>query len=107
MAGLYDECGLESNPPDKIYTITYFERQECRKIISKINKLEKEGKLGIFQVDEILFKKAEKIFLKFAEHKLSITDATIYLCVKEFRLDEVFTLDSDFRKIGLKTSLAV
>ena len=55
-------------------------------------------------IDPLLFKKSEEGFLKFSEHKISFTDATIYLCMKEFKIDEVFTLDADFKKIGLKVS---
>ena len=45
--------------------------------------------------------KAKEILLKFFEHKVSFTDATTYVLCKDFKIDEVFTLDSDFRKMGL------
>lgn len=42
--------------------------------------------------------------LKFAEHKIFLTDAATYVLMKEFSFNKIFTLDSDFRKIGLNTS---
>lgn len=90
----------------ELYTrlLYYLDKSKCKKVIERVRKLEEEGRLQIFEIDAVLFRRAEKAFLKFAEHKLSLTDATIYVCVKEFRLDEVFTLDSDFKKVGLLTS---
>lgn len=90
----------------ELYTrlLYYLDKSKCKKVIGRLRKLEGEGKLQIFEIDQILFRKAEKAFLKFAEHELSFTDATIYICVKEFKLDEVFTLDKDFQQIGLPTS---
>jgi len=91
---------------NELYTrlIYDFDKKKCEKAINKIRNLKEEGKMGVFEIDPVLFKKSERAFLKFSEHKISFTDATIYVCVKEYKLDEVFTLDSDFRKIGLKAS---
>jgi len=94
---------------NELYTrlIYDFNKTKCEKAINKIRKLKEEGKIGIFEIDPILFKKSERAFLKFSEHKISFTDATIYICVKEYKLDEVFSLDSDFKKIGLKSAPSV
>ena len=73
-------------------------------LINKIIKLQEEDKLRVFQIDAGIFKSSEEMMVKFSEHKLSFTDASIYVSVKTFKLDEIFTLDSGFKKVGLKTS---
>ena len=60
--------------------------------------------LTVLEVDSQIFKKAEDIFLKFSDHKISFTDATSYVLYKDFSLDEIFTLDTDFKKMRLNTS---
>ncbi len=60
--------------------------------------------LKVFRVDEVIFKKAHEPFIKFAEHKISFTDATTYVMYKDFAIDEIFTLDKDFKKMRLNTS---
>ena len=75
-------------------------------VMDKIIKLQDEGKLRIFQIDSGIFKNSEEAMIKFAEHRLSFTDVSIYALVKSFKLDEVFTLDDGFKKVGLKTSFA-
>ena len=74
----------------------------CRRVMKHINKLQEEGALRVFQVDAVDFSEAQKVMLRFGEHTLSLTDASIYAAVRLYDLDEVFTLDSDFRKIGLR-----
>ena len=74
--------------------------------MEKIIKLQDKGKLRIFQIDAGIFKNSEEAMIKFAEHRLSFTDVSIYILVKSFKLDEVFTLDDGFKKVGLKTSFA-
>jgi len=60
--------------------------------------------IKVLDIDEVTFDKSLNSLLKFAEHKISLTDATSYTLFKDLQLDEIFTLDSDFKKIGLKTS---
>jgi predicted nucleic acid-binding protein len=90
----------------ELYTrlIYDYSQRECKNAIKLINANRNGFRLSILDIEDTLFKKAENALLKFAEHKLSFTDATIYTCMREFKLDEVFTLDDDFKKIGLKTS---
>ena len=52
--------------------------------------------------NEVFFNKAWNFFVKFSEHELSFTDATIYNFVKDLKIDEILTLDQGFKKIGLK-----
>ena len=62
------------------------------------------GELTVIDIDSQVFNKAEAIFLKFSDHKISFTDATSYVLYKDFALDEVFTLDDDFKKMRINTS---
>jgi len=90
----------------ELYTrlIYDFNKKALKDNIKNINKAIKNGELEVLKIDDFLFKKAEKIIQKFAEHKISFTDATICACQKYFKLDEIFTLYSDFKKIGFPTS---
>ncbi len=65
--------------------------------------IEKE-EVKVLDIDEATFVKSLNSLLKFAQHKISLTDATTYTLFRDLQLDEVFTLDSDFKKIGIKTS---
>ncbi|OGK10304.1 hypothetical protein A2767_02945 [Candidatus Roizmanbacteria bacterium RIFCSPHIGHO2_01_FULL_35_10] len=62
------------------------------------------GQIKIINIDRHLFRKTYDFFLKFSEHKISFTDAVSYVLCKDFKMDEIFTLDSDFKKLRLKTS---
>lgn len=90
----------------EVYTRILYDlgRDACRKVIEKIQDLQTQGKLKVFQVDKIIATQSEKLIIKFAEHKLSFTDVSIYSMVKEYKLDEIFTLDADFKKVGLPAS---
>lgn len=72
--------------------------------INLIREIVASGELTVLEVDSQIFKKAEDIFLKFSDHKISFTDATSYVLYKYFSLDEIFTLDDDFKKFRVKTS---
>jgi predicted nucleic acid-binding protein len=73
----------------------------AREFYRWIKKAADEGRLAIFWIDEPITEQAWKAFIKFAEHKLSFTDATSYALMKRYRLDEIFAFDNDFAKIGL------
>ena len=62
------------------------------------------NELTVLEVGSSIFQKAEPIFLKFSDNKISFTDATSFVLYKDFALDEVFTLDDDFKKMRLNTS---
>lgn len=74
------------------------------KLILNLERVEQAGEIKILEIDKTIRKKAAVILLKFSEHKISFTDATTYTLYKDFALDEIFTLDSDFKKIGTNTS---
>lgn len=72
--------------------------------ISLIRDIIASGELTVLEVDSQVFQKSEDIFLKFSDHRISFTDATSYVLYKDFNLDEIFTLDSDFKKMRVATS---
>lgn len=90
----------------ELYTrlIYDFGKQACDRAIKGIKTLQEQGRLRVFLLDVALFVKAEAAVLRFAEHKLSFTDAVIYCLTKLYKIDEIFTLDADFKKIGLPTA---
>lgn len=74
------------------------------KAMNAISEMRETRTIKVFYIDKFICEKAEKLFLKFSEHKISFTDATTYVLYKDFALDEIFTLDSDFKKMRAKTS---
>ncbi len=53
-------------------------------------------------VDEEIQNEAFELIQKFSEHKLSLTDATTMVLVNRFNIESVVSLDSDFKKVGLR-----
>lgn len=90
----------------ELYTRLMYDcgKSKSRLCVDFIRRLEKEGKIAVLEINDELFTRAEKVFIKFGEHELSMVDAIAVLCLKEFKLDEIFSLDSDFRKVGLSVS---
>lgn len=80
------------------------DKQILEKLIYSLQKMREIGEMRVLSIDGVIFKNAEKALLKFSEHKISFTDATTYVLYKDFAIDEIFTLDSDFKKMRLKTS---
>lgn len=92
---------------DELFTrLLYYGKIDIRKHIQTLKEAIVANELTVMQIDETLFEKAILIFLKFLEHKISFTDATTYVLCKDFAIDEIFTLDSDFKKMRLSTSLS-
>ncbi len=91
---------------DELFTrlIYDFGKFATEKVIDLLMKSIEKEEVKVLDIDEAIFKKSLNSLLKFAEHKISLTDATTYTLFRDLQLDEVFTLDSDFKKIGLKTS---
>lgn len=94
---------------DELFTrlIYDFGKNETLKIIRRLDESLEKGEIALLEIDGTIFKRAEEALIKFSEHKISFTDATTFLLYKELKLDEVFTLDGDFKKIGAKTSLSI
>ncbi len=74
------------------------------KLINQVSATTESGQLRLLDVDLALFYKAIPVVKKYCEHALSFTDATTYVLMKEYHLDEVFTLDADFKKLRIRTS---
>lgn len=91
---------------DELYTrLVYdFGRDATKKVIDLLSKAFEKEEIKILDIDEVTFKESLIALLKFSEHSISLTDATTYVLYKNLGLDEVFTLDSDFKKIGVKAS---
>lgn len=75
--------------------------QLAEALYSKIGSATKANSLSLLFTDETTFTKAWRYFVKFAEHKLSFTDATIVAFAKDLKIDEILTLDQGFKKVGL------
>lgn len=86
---------------DELFTrLVYdFGRTTTQKAINLLSKAIEKEELMVLDIDVVIFKKAQEALVKFAEHKISLTDATSFILYKDFSLDEVFTLDNDFKKI--------
>jgi predicted nucleic acid-binding protein len=91
---------------DELYTwmIKRINQREVVKAITFMEKAEQNAEIKIVFIDSLFFKKAQGAFLNFSEHKISFTDAVSYVLCKEFKIDEIFTLDADFKKMRLNTS---
>ncbi len=62
------------------------------------------GSLQLIHIGADGFDKAKRIFIKYADQKLSFTDITTFLIYKNYNIDEICSLDGDFQKIGAKVS---
>ena len=87
---------------------TWFSAKQSKyileKLVASVQKMTVNQEIKVLSVDDVVFKKAVEVLLKFSEHKISFTDATTYVLYKEFSIDEIFTLDDDFKKMRLNTS---
>lgn len=79
-------------------------KQVLEKLVAAIQKMVDAEELKVLSVDQMVFKKAQDVLIKFSEHKISFTDATTYILYKDLALDEIFTLDDDFKKMRVNTS---
>ena len=90
---------------DELLTRLLFYREiNLIELIRRLKDSIAQHEIAVLQIDQTLFDKSVDVFLKFSEHKISFTDATTYCLYRDFAIDEVFTLDSDFKKMRLKTS---
>lgn len=89
---------------DELFTrLLYdFGKHATTRVINLLNKSVANEEIKLFQVDQTVFQKAITLMLKYADQKISFTDATSIVLYKTFAVDEMFTLDSDFKKVGLK-----
>ena len=90
---------------DELFTrLLYYQQVDIKKYIQKLKESISKGEITVLRIDEALFEKALEVFLKFSDHKVSFTDATSYVLLRDFSLDEIFTMDDNFKKMRLNTS---
>lgn len=79
--------------------LIYNKPQLVRKFIDFVQKAITANALVQLWVNEEIQEEAFGIVAKFAEHKLSLTDATTISLAKKFNIEAILTLDSDFTKV--------
>lgn len=88
-------------------TITKLRYTEGLHLAKKVYSLLRENfqKRLVIQLwtDEKIQHDAWKLLEKFQDHKLSLTDTTSIILMNRFHIDNIFTFDSDFRKVGITT----
>jgi uncharacterized protein len=90
---------------DELFTrLLYYGVKDIKKLVTTLQEAIAANELTVFDINEAGFAKSLTLFLKFSDHQLSFTDATIVYLYKEFKLNEIFTLDSDFKKVGATIS---
>jgi predicted nucleic acid-binding protein len=57
----------------------------------------------MLRVTEDVQNRAIFLFRKYTDKILSITDCTSAVLMNDYRIDTIFTFDSDFKVLGLKT----
>jgi predicted nucleic acid-binding protein len=68
--------------------------------LSLIHRAADGGSLLIHRITENLWNKAEAIFLRYADVRLSFTDCTSFAWLVDHPVDEVFGYDSHFELMG-------
>lgn len=81
-----------------------FGRNSLEQAIRGIRKAISKGEIRLLSVDAATFTRSTEVMVKFSDHQISLTDASIVVLYKNLALDEVFTLDSDFKKLNLTVS---
>lgn len=61
------------------------------------------GSLIQFWTDEKIQKDGFKLVEKYFEHGISLTDATSIALMGLYKIDAIISLDSDFKKVGIRT----
>ncbi|MBI4079278.1 MAG: type II toxin-antitoxin system VapC family toxin, partial [Candidatus Levybacteria bacterium] len=91
---------------DELYTRCLYRAGShgAKLAIKLIKEAIESSELTVLDIDSHIFQESEKLFLKFSDHKISFTDATSYTLIKNFSLDEIFTLDDDIKKLRINTS---
>lgn len=86
---------------ETVTNFVYIKPNLAKKFIDFISESIKTNRILQLWVDEQIQAEAFEIVEKFAEHELSLTDATTIVLVRQFNIESVITLDSDFVKVGL------
>lgn len=88
---------------ETVTNFVYIKPNLAKKFIDFISESIKADHIFQLWVDEQIQAEAFEIVEKFAEHKLSLTDATSIVLMKKFSIESVISLDSDFVKVGIHT----
>ncbi len=75
---------------------------QMKEVMNLITRSLKRQDLTLLWTDKHIFQEAQTILARFSDHALSFTDATLCAYYKEAEIDDLFTLDQDFTKVGLK-----
>src|SRR3989338_4905922 len=66
--------------------LTWFSAKQNKQILEKlvvaIKKMVEAEELKVLSVDQMVFRKAQDVLIKFSEHKISFTDAATYVLYK-------------------------
>lgn len=91
---------------DELYTHLVYDlpKNKVTEISATLEKIIRSKDIRLLPIDETVFAQAKEALVKFCEYQISFTDCTIYILVKKLALDEVFTLNSDFKKLNLTVS---
>ena len=74
--------------------------QEAKMLKERVYLAENNREITLLYTDRKLFEQAWETFVKFADLKLSFTDALIATTVRKLKIDEILTLDRGFTKAG-------
>lgn len=88
---------------ETVTNFVYIKPNLAKKFIDFISESIKTGRILQLWTDEQIQAEAFELVEKFAEHKLSLTDATTIALMKKHNIDSVISLDSDFAKVGIFT----
>lgn len=88
---------------ETVTNFIYLKPKIAQKFIELINKSVQTENLIQLWVDEQIQQEAFGLVRKFSEHKLSLTDVTSIVLMKRFGIEQIISLDSDFKKVGIST----
>lgn len=88
---------------ETVTNFIYLKPKIAQKFIELINKSVQTENLIQLWVDEQIQQEAFGLARKFSEHKLSLTDVTSIVLMKRFGIEQIISLDSDFKKVGIST----
>jgi len=88
---------------DELYTRFNYDHSAAlvKKVQRHMRSVLDSGEVTLLKVDESVFKEAESVITKYSKIKLSFTDCTSFVFFKQLKMQEMFSLDSDFRKLRL------